>query len=184
MNTLTKVERRLSTYCYYLGDILKQLQEDFPPLLLAVQQAKTEDSIAFAAGRCAAHCAIIEKFVFYAHHFSIPIDCLRSERADTVFESLYNSILDNPKALKEKLHAYQSYVRELGIQFQAAHEHAVRREQADKVGLYGAFAFGQSIAFYMVRSTLRRQANSFLIPLKEIGMKDPIVFLSGISESV
>jgi hypothetical protein len=64
MNTLTKVERRLSTYCYYLGDILKQLQEDFPPLLLAVQQAKTEDSIAFAAGECAAHCAIIEKFFF------------------------------------------------------------------------------------------------------------------------
>jgi hypothetical protein len=174
MNTLTKVERRLRTYYYYLSDILDQLQDDFPPLLLAVQQAKTEDSIAFAAGECAAHCAIIEKFVSCAHHFSIPIDCLRSESSITAFESLYNSILDNPKALKEKLHAYQSYVRELGIQFQAAHEHAVRREQADKVGLYGAFASGQSVTFYAVRSTLRLQAMAFLISLKEIGLIDPI----------
>jgi hypothetical protein len=196
MNKLEKVKDRLRTYYYYLVDVLGQLQEEFSSLLLAMKQAKTEEGIAFSAGEVAAHCVIIGKFIFYARHFSIPIGCLRSARSATDFERVHDSILYNPKALKEKLHAYQSYVRELGIQFKSAHikasyEHASWRKRAYKADLYGAFTSGQGIAFYSFRSTLQMQAEALFIPLEEIGMIDPIPvypvpvsFLSSSSESV
>jgi hypothetical protein len=174
MNKLEKVEDRLRTYYYYLVDVLDQLQKEFSSLLLAVKQAKTEESMAFSAGRFAAYCVIIEKVVFYAHHFSIPIDSLRSGRSATDFERVHNSILYNPKALQEELHAYQSYVRELAIQFKAAHEDTFWGEQGDNAMLCRAFTSGQIVAFYAVRSTLQMQAEASLIPLKDIGMENPI----------
>jgi hypothetical protein len=175
MNTLKRVRHRLLTYYCYLIDLIKELEDDFPTLVSATKQAKTGEEIAFAMGELAAYYVFMEKFVVYAHHFGIPMDALGLARREfTEFERFYNRILNNPKLLKEESYVYRSYLRELVSQFKEAHTRVSLEEYGAKTKLYRAFSAGQVLSYYVVRKRLRDQAESFLIPLKEIDMEDPI----------
>ena len=94
--------------------------------------------------------------------------------------------MKNIEQVEQELHTYKCYIREFVEQLKDVYKDQMKeteliKEKADKqdrvfieLECDKHFAMGEKVSYYHALEKLRSLAEGFLIPLKEIGLEEPI----------